>query len=384
MPGTAASAANLQPDELVTRLQQQEMVAGFGVFALGTAGLDAVLAEACRVASAGLNTPFAKVLRHQPEFNNLRVIAGIGWHPGVVGHATLDAGLGSPAGFALHTEQPVLSNDLVDEGRFRTPTLLIEHGVHSAINVAIGGAVPFGVLEVDGTHRGAFVTPDISFLQSLANVLTAALARHETERAKDELLREKDLLMQEVHHRVKNSLQLVRTLLHLQARAATEEVSAELEKAAGRIMTISAVHQRLYDGGSVTQADAAAYLQELVGDMQTMMSDSAAGRRIVVQAEPLLLPADQITHLGLVTSELVTNALKHGAGRVLVTLNAVPQGLQVQVEDEGTGFPPEFDPRRSNGLGMRLVVALAKGDAKQAVVVDRSVPHSRVVATVRL
>ena len=383
MPSTAASVRDLQTDELVIRLGQQGMVADFGLFALGPASLDAVLAEACRIASAGLQTEFAKVLRFRPASNDLLVIAGIGWHPGVVGHATLDGGMGSPAGYALHTEQPVLSNDLVDEKRFSTPSLLVDHGIHSAINVAIGGTVPFGVLEVDGTLRGEFVVPDIAFLQALANVLAAAVARHETEQAKDELLREKDLLMQEVHHRVKNSLQLVGTLLNLQGRNASDEIRLELEKAAGRIQTISAVHQRLYSGGSVTQTDAAAYLQELVGDMQSMLSDPSAERPIVVKAEPLPLPADQLTPLGLITSELVTNALKHGTGRVQVSLTEAPQGLQVCVEDDGPGFPPEFEARRSCGLGMRLVVALAKGNPKQAVVVDRSAPHGRVLVTIK-
>jgi len=118
--------------------------------------------------------------------------------------------------------------------------------------------------------------------------------------------------------------------------------------------------------------------------MQSMLSDPGAERCITVQAEPLPLPADQITPLGLITSELVTNALKYGAGRVLVSLNPVPQGLQVRVEDEGLGFPPDFNIRRSKGLGMRLVLALAKGDPSQAVVIDRSVPHGCVVVTIKL
>ena len=259
--------------------------------------------------------------------------------------------------------------------------------MHSAINVAIDAAdasLPFGVLEVDGTARGEFVAADTAFLQSLSSVLAAAQVRHATEQAKDALLREKDLLMLEVHHRVKNSLQLVRALLQLQARSASDETREQLEAAAGRIMTISAVHRHIYEGGSATQTDAAAYLRALVGDIQAMVDTPENHREITVQADPLRLSADQTTPLGLVTSELVGNALKHGAGRVLVSLRAVPGGLQVRVEDEGPGFPPDFAPRLSGSLGMRLVTALAKGDPAQALVIDQSAGHGCVVATLKL
>jgi two-component sensor histidine kinase len=383
----AAQVRNATRDEFAARLQQQEMVAGFGTFALKAAELAPVLAEACRVASLGLQTRFAKVLRFQPDSDDLLIIAGVGWRPGVVGHATLGAGLSSPAGYALHTGEPVLTNNLGTEDRFQTPELLVEHGIQSAINVAIDPAnasLPFGVLEVDGTARGEFVAADTAFLQSLSSVLAAALVRHEMEQAKDALLREKDLLMLEVHHRVKNSLQLVRALLQLQARSASDETRAQLEAAAGRIMTISAVHRHLYEGGSTTQTDAAAYLRALIGDIQAMVDAPENHRDITVQADPLSLSADQTTPVGLITSELVANALKHGTGRVLVSLRKVPEGLQVRVEDEGPGFPPDFVPRLSGSLGMRLVAALAKGDPAQALVIDQSVGHGCVVATLKL
>ena len=387
MANTAAKVQNAPQDEVAARLRQQEMVAGFGTFALKATELAPVLTEACRVASLGLQTRFAKVLRFQPDSDDLLIIAGVGWRPGVVGSMTLGAGLGSPAGYALHTGEPVLSNNLGKEDRFQTPELLVEHGVHSAINVAIDAAdasLPFGVLEVDGTARGEFVAADTAFLQSLASVLAAALVRHQTEQTKDALLREKDLLMLEVHHRVKNSLQLVRALLQLQARSASDEARTQLEAAAGRIMTISAVHRHLYEGGSATRTDAAAYLRALVGDIQAMVDTPENHREITVQADPLSLSADQTTPLGLITSELVANALKHGAGRVLVSLRDVPGGLQIRVEDEGPGFPPDFAPRVSGSLGMRLVTALAKGDPAQALVIDPSAGHGCVVATLKL
>ena len=482
------------------------------MFALLTPALEPLLGEVCRVAAIGLRTEFAKVLRARPATSDLLVVAGVGWRPGVVGHATLGAGLDSPAGFALHSGQPVLSNNLREEARFRMPALLAEHSIQSAINVAIGveRQEPFGVLEVDSTARHDFVAADTAFLQSLSNVVAAVVMRHgndeeaaraqalaqqvfesspdcvkvldldgrliamnrngadalefgdmlarigtqwpmwwdgearglaeaavaqaahggvgrftasthnragtevwwdvriapvrdkdgmpfrlvvtssnvtssiAAEKAKDALLRDKDLLMQEVHHRVKNSLQLVRTLLQLQGRSASEETRAQLDEAARRIMTIGAVHQRLYEGGSVVETDAGAYLESLLDDMRAMLGDQAGGREFVLHAEPITLTADQVTPLGLIVSELLTNAVKYGQGRVTVGLRRVPAGLEVVVEDGGPGFPLSFDPARRTGLGMRLIAALAKGEGAKAIRVDRDVPHSRVVVTITL
>ena len=93
-----------------------------------------------------------------------------------------------------------------------------------------------------------------------------------------------------------------------------------------------------------------------------------------------MLPADNVTPLGLIVSELVTNAVKHGAGRILVTLKYAPCGLEDSVEDGGSGFPAELP----KGLGMRLVTALAKGDPATAVQVDRAAPHGRIVVLLTL
>lgn len=374
--------ADLTPSELTTRLRQQELVAQFGLLAMTGEPGPALLHRASVLAAEGLGARFAKVLRYRPETSDFLVIAGIGWHPGVVGHRTLNGGMNNPAGYALHNGTPVRSNDLSVEDRFAIPALLAEYGLHSAINVPVfgEGAVPFGVLEVDSTNRNEFVVADTAFLQSLSNVLSAALTRANAEAAKDQLLRDKDLLMQEVHHRVKNSLQLVRTLLQLQARSATPETRAKLDEAAQRIMTIGAVHQRLYDGPSVVAAEVGPYLSGLLNDMRAMLS-GAEDRLITLAAEPMELLADQLTPLGLIVSELVTNAAKYGQGEISVAVTHAPGGLLVSVTDKGPGFP---DAILSGGLGMRLVTALARGDAATAVQVDRTVPHGRVVVRMTL
>jgi two-component sensor histidine kinase len=369
--------------ELSLRLRQHELVAAFGLFALREDQLDASMHQACDVAARGLETRFSKVLVYQPESRDLLIGYGVGWMDGVVGNVVLGSDLASPAGYALHTGVPVVSNHLAQESRFRTPAVLAEHGILRAINVIIAGdnGAPFGVLEADSTDRLDFTVHDMAFMQSLANVLSAAVDRNARQAAQEALLREKDLLMQEVHHRVKNSLQLVQTMLQLQARGIPDgEERNRLQDAASRIMTIAAVHRRLHQEGSIDGTDAASYLRGLIEDIGASLTPDAALRPIEVDVEPFIISADRITPLGLIATELVTNSLKYGKGRILVRVTGSESGLTISVEDEGEGFPDDFDPALSTSLGMRLVTALAR--TPDAIEIDRSVPFSRVTARV--
>ncbi len=100
----------------------------------------------------------------------------VGWDEGVVGSASVGADLASPAGFALRTGKPVISNHLENEERFRTPELLVEHGIRRAMNVILqGDGSPFGVLEVDSRSEGEFSEHDVAFLQGAANILGMAI-----------------------------------------------------------------------------------------------------------------------------------------------------------------------------------------------------------------
>ncbi len=378
-------AASDSFDELSMRLYQQELVAGFGLYALRGESLDDILQQACDCAARGLEARFAKVLRYRDETDDFLLCAGVGWRDGVVGQTILGTDLASPAGYALRTKLSVISNHLAEESRFRTPTLLAEHGIHRALNVIIedGEGLPFGILEVDSTDRNDFTERDVAFVQSLANALGASVRRHARDAARDRLMRDKDVLMQEVHHRVKNSLQLVQTMLQLQARGLGDtDERARLEEAASRIMTIAAVHRRLHEGEAILETDAQPYLTGLIDDLRAAMIDKADARTIDVDVASMTLAADLITPLGLITTELVTNALKYGSGRIGVQVRREAEGVRLVVEDEGHGFIAEFDPARSRSLGMRLITALARNPA--AVQIDRSVPFGRVVVQTRI
>ena len=118
---SASEAPNLTVRALNERIRQQEILAELGVGALQGAGLEQLLADTARLTAEGLRTEFCKVLEYIPAENRFLVRAGVGWEPGVIGVATIGADLASPAGFALKTGRPVISNHLESEQRFQNP-----------------------------------------------------------------------------------------------------------------------------------------------------------------------------------------------------------------------------------------------------------------------
>ena len=372
-----AASSDASADELRLRLRQGELIGEFSRMALAGTGLDALLDAAVRIAAEGLDAPMAKVLRRTPGEDSLLVLAGVGWRPGVVGRARLGTDLASPAGYALKTGAAVISNHLAEEERFRTPSLMVEHGVRRAVNVVVRGQrEAFGVLEVDSRDPGKFSERDVVFMDALAGVLGLALDRGADLAQREALLRDKDLLMQEVHHRVRNSLFLVQSLLRQQIRAAAlPEVRDELEQAIRRVSSIAAVHRQLYSGDTLGRIRAGDYLDLLLRDMAA----SAPERAVRLDAPPgLAWSADRATTCGLIVTELVINALKYGRGTVAVRVEpGANEADSIAVEDEGPGPPPGFDPATSPGLGMRILRALLRGGGFD---LDRSAGHARFVA----
>jgi two-component sensor histidine kinase len=379
-PDSPSSANDETPaaDELATRLRQQQAVAEFGRFALSSPPLSELLAEAARHAAEGLGAPLSKVLEHLPNEDALLVRAGVGWREGVVGAARLRTDTASPAGFALRTGQPVVSDHGAGEARFRTPALVSEHGARRSVNVVVRGAgEPFGVLEADTRDTRDFSVYDVAFLQALAHTLGLAVDRERERTEREALLAEKELLVQEAHHRVKNGLQMVQSVLSLQARAeADPKVRGRLEQTAQRVRTIAAVHERLYRAadeaageGQAGLVEVSSYLELLTADLRAALAARSpgpgAGRKLLLEADAAAWPAAEVAALGLVLTELVTNAFKHGRGRVAVAFRHPSTGdspATLAVGDEGPGPPEGFDPAAPTvgGLGMRLVMRLLR------------------------
>jgi GAF domain-containing protein len=185
-----ASAA----EELAYRLRQQQLTTEYASFALKTRDMQALLQEAAKVCARGLQSQMCKVMEYLPEEHQFIVRAGVGWKPGVVGHARSGADSESPTGYAFKTGEPIISNHLESESRFRTPALLAEHGIRRAINALIQtDGERFGVLEVDSPVEGRFTEADLVFVEGFANLLGVALERQRTEEA----LKQQEILLQE-------------------------------------------------------------------------------------------------------------------------------------------------------------------------------------------
>ena len=160
-PSVHGETGKITRHELGTRLQQQECLAELGVTALRGATLETLLSEAVRLTAEGLETKYCKVLEHLPSEHRFLVRAGVGWGEGIVGVATIGDDLASPAGYALRTKKPVISNHLEREERFRTPEMLQKFGIRRAMNVILqGDGRPYGVLEVDSETGNEFEKSD--------------------------------------------------------------------------------------------------------------------------------------------------------------------------------------------------------------------------------
>ena len=361
-PNPAGDSPDTGLHALQVRIRQQELLADLGVKALQGTTFDQLLQHAVRLTAEGLDVEFCKILEHVPSTNRLLVRAGVGWDAGVVGVATVGADLDSPAGFALRTGKPVISNHLENEDRFRTSNLLQQHGIRRAMNVILqGDGKPYGVLEVDSRSEDEFLEHDLAFLQGAANILGMAIERERHDRRLTAALERHQVLLKEMNHRVKNSLALVTSMLNLQARDnASPELTDHLSEAANRIAAIGKLHDQLSFGSDIERMDIGQYVVAICKDLDENVAHCEIVTDVVVG---IFVATDRAIAIALIVNELITNAAKYayknqagGVIRIKVSLDS-PDIFSISVRDEGAGLAPNSDPLKTKGLGMRIVTA---------------------------
>ena len=183
-------------------------------------------------------------------------------------------------------------------------------------------------------------------------------------------------MLREVDHRVGNSLQIIASLLHLQANSSpVEDVKAALTNAMGRVAAVAQVHRRLYTSQDLKSVLLNQYLEALLEDLRR----SAEGNRMSrldLKAEPIEIDPDRAVAIGIIVNELVMNAVKYaypdGAGPIHVELLSDGDHVKLSISDDGVGENAKSDPR-STGMGQRIVAAMAQ---KLDTQVERDPAHA--------
>lgn len=199
-----------------------------------------------------------------------------------------------------------------------------------------------------------------SMAESLARRRDEQAAAEETIRAS---LAEKEMLLREIHHRVKNNMQVVMSLISLQQAEAGAEGADVMRRMHARVRAMALVHERLYMSKNLGEIEMRDYLSTLVQQIAASYKIEAGNVEVSAETEPMRFPLDTAIPFGLLVNELVTNALKHafvasGKGKVRVLLARRGKEAELLVEDDGKGLPEGFDMRGTTSLGMQLVLSL--------------------------
>jgi len=220
-----------------------------------------------------------------------------------------------------------------------------------------GGSLPVRVSAAP--LRGADGAPS-GCVFVLQNVAERLAAETQIERS----LAEKEILLREIHHRVKNNLQIISSMLNLQAdRSADAETREVFHESEVRIRAMALVHEQLYRSGDLAHVDLAGYLDTLAQQVIRYFGRGSCRVEVKVDEAVRDVSVDQAIPLGLIVNELVTNSVQHGlaeahAGTIHVRLSGNADASELSVSDDGVGFPPGFNVESSDGLGLHLVQAL--------------------------
>jgi len=243
-----------------------------------------------------------------------------------------------------------------------------------------------GTLSFGTRSRPRFSDDELAMMASVADLVAIAMNRIQAEERIRASLREKEVLLKEVHHRVKNNMQIISSLVGLQADALADSAfRGVFEDLRDRVRSMALVHEKLYQSESLAQVEFAQYARSLLTYLWRAHGDAAAGVRLTLELQPVWLSVEAAVPCGLILNELAVNALKHAfpnedaetprrvegsegeegerekkEGReVRVTLRAGPEGrVSLGVGDNGVGLPPGLDWRRGRSLGLRTVQML--------------------------
>jgi PAS domain S-box-containing protein len=366
---------------LKARVRQQALVAELGRRALMGIDLHQLMAEAVNLICSTLPVDRCNVLELLPD-GRVLFQAGVGWKEGLLGQAATEAKSAIPAAHVLRTQSPVIVEDLSTDERFPDASLLREHGVVSSLNVPLyGHERPFGVLGAHTTRRKRFTDEDVHFVQSVANVLSAAIERKWLEQRQHEqhLLRAEQMMAigqvaAGVAHELRNPLTSIKGLVQVNLREARahrlpEEDLAVIEH---EIRRMERTLQTFLDFARPPKPERrrlepAAVVERVFVLVGGRAKKQGVSLQLIQPGTPIFLEADQ-DQLQQLLLNLILNSLDAmpQGGLVEVELRLPRDGLvELQVRDTGPGIPAHILPKvfetfvssKETGIGLGVPVS---------------------------
>jgi predicted ATPase/two-component sensor histidine kinase len=264
---------------------------------------------------------------------------------------------------SIRTQRPVLLDDASCDETFFADDYITANQSRSVLSLPlVKQSKLIGVLYLENELAPGIFTPArLTVLRLLASQAAVSLENASLEE-KQALLAEKEALLHEVHHRVKNNLQLISSLLNLQAERVADKAVAELfADSRNRVRSMAMVHENLYRAGNFARISMAVHVKTLCGHLARVYDMGRLGVDMQIAVDDIHLDMNRAVSCGLIINELVSNALKHAfpeqrGGVLRIEFRSLEDGrCELRVSDDGCGLAPGFSFERDETLGLRLV-----------------------------
>jgi PAS domain S-box-containing protein len=206
---------------------------------------------------------------------------------------------------------------------------------------------------IPGTKKSVASLMDVTENRKMTTELSASLA-------------EKEVLLREIHHRVKNNLQIIISLLNLQSRYLKDKkVLAAIQESQNRVRAMALVHEKIYQSEHISEIDITEYISYLARYLFDFYGTDKRTIKLVLEGECINVGINTAVPLGLIINELISNSLKHAfpggcAGKILIATEKNDDGIVIRVSDNGVGIPEHVDTCNTGSLGLMLIQSLSE------------------------
>ena len=255
-------------------------------------------------------------------------------------------------------------------------------------NVIVNGnPIPVNSVELELRHKnGTKILAEVNTqlimrngrVEGILSIVRDVTERKQAEEKTRASLREKEILLQEIHHRVKNNLQVISSLLNLQSKYIHDiQYKEMLRECQNRIKSMAIIHEKLYQSENLAEINFEEYIRSLVQGLLHSYKVNKNKVTVAIDVGDVLLSIDTAIPCGLIVNELVSNSLKHAfpegrSGEIGIALHSRDNCVELMVSDNGVGIPENFDFKTSETLGLRLVTILAEDQLDGEITLNRT------------